>query len=120
MLATFRKNRQLNKDRCDVLSIPNYKIKKNPSHGARHGSTERQRIYHKAHNTLRKAKKKGHTTILARFLISPLYRDSHIKIGWDENTCTAYDEIAKRGPFFRCDKMRTKQKRKLVEALVEL
>ena len=39
------KNRKLNKDRFDVLSIPNYVIKNGPSHGARHGNTERQRIY---------------------------------------------------------------------------
>ena len=31
------KARRLNKDRCDALSIPNYVIKKEPSHGARRG-----------------------------------------------------------------------------------
>ena len=36
-LQLSERNRQLNKDRYDVLSIPNYVIKKNPSHGARHG-----------------------------------------------------------------------------------
>ena len=54
--------------------------------------TERQRMYH---NTLRKAHTKDHKTILARFLNDRLYRDSQIKIGWDENTCIAYDEIAR-------------------------
>ena len=44
----------------------------------------------------RKANKKGHRTILARFLNEPLYRDSQIKSEWDENTCIAHDEIAKR------------------------
>ena len=33
--------RKLNKDRHDMLSIPNYVIKKGPSHGARHGGTQR-------------------------------------------------------------------------------
>ena len=94
-LQVSERNRQLNKDRYDVLSIPNYVIKTNPSHGARHGPTERHRIHHKAHNTLRKANKKGHKTTLARFLNDPLYRDSQIKIGWDENTCIAHDEIAR-------------------------
>ena len=37
----------------NVLSIPNYVIKKNPSRGGRHGPTERQRIYYNAHNMLR-------------------------------------------------------------------
>ena len=58
------RNRQLNKDRYVVLSIPSYVIKKGPSHGARHGPTEKQRIYHKAHYTLRKANKKAYKTML--------------------------------------------------------
>ena len=37
------KSRKLNKDSVDVLSIPNYVLKKGPSRGARHGPTERQR-----------------------------------------------------------------------------
>ena len=35
------RNRQLNKARYDVLSIPGYVIKKNPTHGARHGPSMR-------------------------------------------------------------------------------
>ena len=35
------KVRKLNSDRHDVLSIPNCVIKKGPSHGRRHGKTER-------------------------------------------------------------------------------
>ena len=67
------KNRKLNKDRLDVLSIPEYVIKKQPSQGARHGPTERKRIYYKAHNALREAKKQGHKAILDRFLNDPLH-----------------------------------------------
>ena len=80
-LQPSQKNRKLNKDRNDVLAIPNNVTKKGPSHGARHGPTERQRIYHEAHNTLRKAKKLGHIIILDRFLNSPRHRDSQTKIG---------------------------------------
>ena len=36
------------KDRYDVWPIPDYVIRKNPSHGARHGPTVRQKIYHKS------------------------------------------------------------------------
>ena len=90
------RNRQLNKDRYVVLSIPNYVIEKGPSHGARHGPTERQRIYHKAHNTLRMANEKGYKFMLAWFLNSPRYRDSLTNIGCDENTCAAYDAIASK------------------------
>ena len=79
MLATFRqKNRRFNKDRFDVLSIPNCVIKKGPSHGTRHGNTERQRIYYAAHNAARKARKKNYKTAM----------------GWDEDFCARYDAIA--------------------------
>ena len=94
--------------------------KKKPSHGARHGPTEKQRIYFKVQNTLRKANKNGHKTILARFLNDPLYRDSQIKIGRDENTCIAYGEIASEDHSYvttRCERSRNE---KLVEARVEL
>ena len=90
-----------------VLSIQNSVIQKNPSHGARHGPTERQRIHQKVHNTLRKANKRGHTTMLARFLNDPFCRDSQIKFGWDENTCIANDEIAKEDHSYvatRCER----------------
>ena len=96
-LQPSQKNRKLNKDRFDVLSIPNYVMKKGPSHGARHGPTERQRIYFKAHNALRKEKKHGHKTILVRFLNSLLYRDSQANMVWDEHICVLNSEGA-NGP----------------------
>ena len=55
------KVRKLNSDRHDVLSIPSYVIEKGLSHGRRHGNTERQRIYHQAHVSSRKAKKEHYT-----------------------------------------------------------
>ena len=51
------RNRQLNKERYDFLSNPGYVIEKNPTHGARHGTSMRQCMYYKAHDTLRKARK---------------------------------------------------------------
>ena len=75
------KNRKFNKDRFDVLSIPNYVIKKGPSHGARHGPTERQIIYCVANKEARKARKNRYTSILDRFLNSQRYRDSQNAIG---------------------------------------
>ena len=94
-LPPSERNRQLNKERYDVLSLSNYVIKKNPSHGARHGPTERKRIYHKAHNMLRKARKKKCNTMLERFQTDSLYRDSLTKIGRDDKIIIACDEIAK-------------------------
>ena len=62
-----QKNRKLNKDRFDVLSIPNYAINKGPSRGARHGPTDTQRIHFIALNAARKARRKGYTSTLDRF-----------------------------------------------------
>ena len=66
-LQPSKRNRQLNKERHDVLSIPNCVIKSDPSRGARHGPTERHRIYHKAHNMLWEGQKKKCNTWLERF-----------------------------------------------------
>ena len=49
-------NRQMNKQRFDVLSIPGYVIKKDHFHGARHGPSMRPTMYFKAHDILRKAR----------------------------------------------------------------
>ena len=65
-------------------------IKKGPSHGARHGNTERQIIYYAAHNAARKEYK----SMLDRFLNSPRYRTSQTAIRWDEEFCAKYDSIA--------------------------
>ena len=52
------RNRQLNKERYDVLSIPGYVIKKkNPTHGDIHGPSMRQCMYYRAHEMLKKARK---------------------------------------------------------------
>ena len=95
-LQPSERNRQLNKERCDGLSIPNYVIKKNPSHGARHGPTKRQRICYKSPQYVQNLHtKKVHNTILERLQNDPHYRHSLTNIGWAENTFVAHDEIAK-------------------------
>ena len=54
----------------DVTSIQRYVIKKNSSRGLKHGPSERQKMYHHAKPTLKKArqgKHGGHPTILSRW-----------------------------------------------------
>ena len=91
------KVRKLNSGRCDVPSVPPYVIEKGPSHGRRHGNTERQRIYHQAHGSSRKATKKGHKSIQDRFLRCATYRQSQLNIGWTEEHCARLDEIDAEG-----------------------
>ena len=88
------KTRKLNKDRFDTLSIPNCVIKNCPTHGARHGNTEEQRIYHVAHNAYKRCLKKKYDGILDRFLNSPRYRASQTEQGWTEELCAKYDALA--------------------------
>ena len=90
-------NRQLNKDRYDALSIPGYVIKKNPTHGARHGPSMRECMYSKAHDMLRKARKHksgGHETILERWNNDGKYRKSLSDVGSPEEGIIQYYEIA--------------------------
>ena len=86
----YDKVRKFNSDRYDVLSTPNNVIKKGPSHGARRGNTERQRIDHAVHLSSKKAKKK-YDSIVDRFLNSLRYRQSQFDIGWTEEHCTRLD-----------------------------
>ena len=65
-----------------------------PSHGRRHGNTERQRIYHQARDSSQKAEKKSYKSLQDRFLRCPIYRQSHLNIGWTEEHCARLDETA--------------------------
>ena len=84
------RNRQLNKARYDVLSIPGYIIEKNPTHGDRHGPSVRQCMYNKAHDMLRKAR----THKSGGWHNDDKYRKSLSDIGWTEEQIIEYDEIA--------------------------
>ena len=77
-----------------MLSIPNYVIKKGPSHGARHGNTERQRKKLRNSQRSKEGKEKCSQNLLDRFLNSPRYRAWQTAIGWDEDVCARYDAIA--------------------------
>ena len=94
-------SRKFNKLRLDALSIPNYVIKKGPTQAARHGKTEVQKEYHQAWNAWKRCFKKvdsqgeHFTGIHDRFLRDPVYRESQIAIGWTEQKCKEWDELAK-------------------------
>ena len=70
--------KKLNKKNFDALSIPGYVIKKNLHRGAKHGSSERQRMYHKAKEMLQKdrqPKHGGYKTTLERCHNDDKYRE---------------------------------------------
>ena len=49
--------REFNRDRFDVLSIPNYVIQKRLVRGRRCGNTDVQQLHHEAQDTLKEARK---------------------------------------------------------------
>ena len=72
-------------------------IKKNSSRRAKHGLSERQRMYHQAKQMLKKARQQKHgrhPTILSRWCASQTQRDSLYAIGWREKHIMLYDRIA--------------------------
>ena len=81
----------------DVTSIPGYVTKKNSSRDAKHGPSERQRLYYQAKQMLKKTRQKkhgNHPTILSRWYTSESYRTSLSDIGWKEKDIMLYDRIA--------------------------
>ena len=91
------RNRQLNKDRFDSLSIPGNVIKKDQSRGPRHGPSLRQTLYHEARVMLRKAKlpKNGHChTILERWYKDAKCRADLSEHGSTEEQNRQYDALA--------------------------
>ena len=79
-----------------MLSIPNYVIKKERPHGARHGKTEAQKEHFIAHNARKRRIKKNFSGIHDRFQKDLRYRDSQLRIGWTEEKCIEMDELAQK------------------------
>ena len=93
----LQRTKQLDKKNFDALSIPGYVIKKNVHRGAKHGASERQRMYTGAMEMLQKARQPkhgGYKTILERWHNDDQYRKSLSEIGWTEEQIIQYDELA--------------------------
>ena len=56
--SRHRFSRRIHRWQLDILSIPNYVIKKGRLHGNRHGKTEEQREHFIAHNLRKRCIKK--------------------------------------------------------------
>ena len=99
--------RNFHKLRLGAISIPDNVIKKGATHGARPGKTEVQREYHIAWNAWKRCCKKvdsqgEHLTgVHDRFLRDPVYRESQLAIGWSEQKCKEWDELAKEDTTYK-------------------
>ena len=85
------------KANCDFTSMPGCVIKKNSSRGPKHGAPERQFMFFKAKEMLKKArqpKNGSHPAILARLYAQERYQDSLAKHKIGEKEFMFFDRIA--------------------------
>ena len=94
LLRENESSRHLHRWRLDVLSIPNYVIKKGRPHGARHGKTAAQKEHFIAHNARKRCIKKGCKGIHDLFQKDLRYRDAQLKADRTEEKCIEMDELA--------------------------
>ena len=97
-LKPYQRTKQLDKKNYDALSIPGgYVIKKNPHRGAKHGASERQRMYYTAKEMLQKARQPkhgGYKIFMERWHKDDNHRESLSQIGWTEEQIIQYGELA--------------------------
>ena len=81
--------------RLDLLSIPEYVIKKGRPHGHRYGKKPRDREYFSANQLKKKCKKKKFFQgIHDRFIRDETFRNRMIENGRDEDACRQMDAFA--------------------------
>ena len=78
----------------DLLSIPDYYIKKGRPHGHRYGKKPGDREYYIAHQLKKKCKKKYFQGIHDRFVRDEQFRSRMIEIGQTEDLCRQMDHFA--------------------------
>ena len=96
LLSDNESSRHLHQWQLDVLSIPNYVIKKGRPPGARHGKTEAQKEHFTAHNVRKRCIKKGFKGIHYRFQKDLRYRDAQLNADRTEEKCIEMDELAQK------------------------
>ena len=83
LLVDSEFSQNLSQWRLDALSIPHYDIKKERTHGARHGKTETQKEHFVAHNARKRCIKKNFDGIHDSFQRDPVYVIRNSKLaGW--------------------------------------
>ena len=85
----------------DLLSIPNYVIKKERPHGHRCVKTKEQRETFIAHNLRQRCIKKGFEGIHDRFQNDPIFRESQLSIDRTEEVCIQMDKDAQKDFTYR-------------------
>ena len=87
-------NQKFIKYTMDLLSIPEYVIKKGRPHGHRYGKKPRDREHSTANQLKKKCKKKFFQGIHDRFIRDETFRNRMIENGRDEDVCRQWDALA--------------------------
>ena len=78
----------------DLLSIPDFYLKKGRPHGHRYGKKPGDKEYYIAHQLKKKCKKKYLQGIHDRFVRDDKFRRNMIEIGRTEDLCRQMDDLA--------------------------
>ena len=87
-------NQQFIKYTMDLLSIPEYVIKKGRPHGHRYGKKPGDKEYHTDNQLKKRCKKKYFQGIHDRFIRDPDFRNRMIENNRDEELCRRWDALA--------------------------
>ena len=87
-------DQQFINDTMDLLSVPEYVIKKGRHHGHRYGKKPGDKEYFTANQLLKKCKKKYFQGIHDRFIRDETFRNRMIENGRDEDVCRRWDALA--------------------------
>ena len=94
LLKEIAANRGVIEYTLDLLSIPNYVIKKGRPHGHGCGKTPQQKEYHQNHNLKKRCIKKRFKGIHDRFLRDPEFRSFMLEHDRGEEVCIVMDDLA--------------------------
>ena len=101
LLRENQSSRRIHRWQVDLLSIPNYVIKKGRPHGNRHGKTEEQIKHFIVHNLRKRCIKKNFEGIHDRFQKDLTFRDSQLRIDRTEEECIQMDKDAQQNFTYR-------------------
>ena len=87
-------NKKFVKYTLDLLSIPNYYIKKGRPHGHRYGKKPGDHEYFAANSLKKKCKKRHFLGIHDRFIRDEKFRKNMIELGRSEEICREMDKLA--------------------------
>ena len=96
LLREIVANRRFTVYTMELLSIPEYVIKKRRLHGHRYGKLPERKEYYLVHNLKKRCIKRDSKGIHDRFLRDHVFRERVIQHNRDEEVCRALDVLAEQ------------------------